>query len=44
MSVRERNMHCSCAQCSCGASHRYEALLIAVVMALGWILLYAAGV
>lgn len=44
MSVRERNMHCSCAQCECGTSHRYEALLIAVVMGLGWILLYAVGV
>jgi len=43
MSVRERNRHCTCAQCECGAGHRYEALFIAVVVAIGWMLLYAIG-
>ena len=44
MSVRKRNLHCTCAQCECGSSHRHEALFIAVIMALGWILLYVVGV
>ena len=40
----KRNAQCTCSVCSCNHERRGEALGIAVVVIIVWILLYAVGV